>query len=304
MRFTGRLISIAEAIVDALILLGVELVVIGARPCPSRAGRCASCRPRVADELLSVRAPAALITARRGTREISPRYLSSINALPKALELPRLPPGTTIQSGTSQRSPSRTRIDDRFLPFEAERIDRVHQVDAQPVGDLPDALHGIVEVADDLDRQRPMIERLGELAVGDLARTDEDDRAKSEIGRRAVDGQGRRGVARAGTGDSPGRNHASMRERRGHAVVFEAAGGIHPLVLEPERAGIEADVLADLVGALEQGLTFADRDDLVGGRTAAARGTARRPKSQRVVALRPLRLEFCEPARDGQRSHS
>ena len=55
-----------------------------------------------------------------------------------------------------------------------------------------------------------------------------------------------------------------MRECRGHSVVFEAAGGIHALVLEPERAGIEADVAADLVGLLEQGLAFADGDDLVG----------------------------------------
>ena len=47
---------------------------------------------------------------------ISPRYLSSMKALPKALELPRLPPGTTIQSGTSQRSPSRTRYMIAFCP--------------------------------------------------------------------------------------------------------------------------------------------------------------------------------------------
>ena len=37
------------------------------------------------------------------------------------------------------------------------------------LGDLLDALHGVVEVAGDLDRQRAVIERLGELAVGDLA---------------------------------------------------------------------------------------------------------------------------------------
>ena len=152
-----------------------------------------------------------------------------------------------------------------FWPFEAKRIDRIHQIDAEPVGDLPDALHGIVEVADDLDRQRPVIERLRQLAVSDLSRADEDDRAEAEVGRRAVDGQGRRRVAGAGAGDPSSRNHASMGERRGHAVVFEAAGGIHALVLQPQGAGVEADVLADLVGALEQGLSFADGDDLLGG---------------------------------------
>jgi hypothetical protein len=61
-------------------------------------------------------APAALITASRGTRSINPISFSSENALPNALLFPRLPPGTTIQSGVSQRSASSTRNMIVFCP--------------------------------------------------------------------------------------------------------------------------------------------------------------------------------------------
>ena len=251
---------------------------------------------------LNVCAPVALMTARRGTREMSPRYCSSIKAFPKALELPRFPPGTTIQSGGSQRSPSRTRKMMAFWPSSRNGIDRVHQVDAEAVGDLPHALHRVVEVADDLDRQGPVVERLRQLAVSDFAGTDEDDRTEPEVRRRAVNGEGRGGVARAGTGDPPGRNHASMCERRGHSVVFEAAGGIHALVLEPESAGIEPDVAADLVGLLEQGLAFADGDDLAaGGERKQLPESPDAGEGERVVAVGPFRLEVSEPARHRQR---
>ena len=51
-----------------------------------------------------------------GKRVSNPSSASSTNALPKALTLPRLPPGTTIQSGVSQRSASRTRSMIAFCP--------------------------------------------------------------------------------------------------------------------------------------------------------------------------------------------
>ena len=60
-------------------------------------------------------------------------------------------------------------VHDRLLPFEAEGVDAVDEVDAELARDLLDALHGVVEVAGDLHRQRAVVERLGELAVGDLA---------------------------------------------------------------------------------------------------------------------------------------
>ena len=99
--------------------------------------------------------------------------------MPNALLLPRLPPGTTIQSGTSQLERFEHAEHDRLLAFEPERIDAVDEVDALLRADLLDALHGIVEVAGDLHRERAVVERLRELAVGDLARADEDDRPAS-----------------------------------------------------------------------------------------------------------------------------
>ena len=41
--------------------------------------------------------------------------------------------------------------------------------------------------------------------------------------------------------------------------------GFIPSYWSQSEPGFEADVAADLVGALEQGLALADRDDLVGG---------------------------------------
>ena len=81
-----------------------------------------------------------------------------MNAFPNALELPRFPPGTTIQSGTSHLSPSRIRKMIGLLPFKPERIDRIHQVDAQPVSDLTHSVHGVIKVADDLNRQCSVVE--------------------------------------------------------------------------------------------------------------------------------------------------
>jgi hypothetical protein len=47
-------------------------------------------------------APRACTAASRGIRSIQPAASASRSALPKALVLPRLPAGTTIQSGACQ----------------------------------------------------------------------------------------------------------------------------------------------------------------------------------------------------------
>ena len=86
-----------------------------------------------------------------------------MNALPKALTLPRLPPGTTIQSGDFPAQRLQHAEHDRLLAFEPERVDAVHQVDAELAGDLLDAVHGVVEVAGDLHRQGAVVEGLGSL---------------------------------------------------------------------------------------------------------------------------------------------
>src|SRR5256885_6141633 len=49
---------------------------------------------------------------------------------------------------------------DRLLPFQAEGVDAVDEVNAEALGDLLDALHGVVEVAGDLHRERAVVEPL------------------------------------------------------------------------------------------------------------------------------------------------
>ena len=146
-----------------------------------------------------------------------------------------------------------------------------------------------------------MIECLREFAVGDFSRADEDDGPKTEIRRRAVDGQCRGGIAGAGTGDPSRRNHSSMRECGCHAVVFKAARGIHALILQPQRAGIEAHIFTHFIGTLEEGLSFADGDDLVGW--CEGEKLTETPDSgevEGIEAIGPLRLEFREPTGDWQ----
>ena len=94
-------------------------------------------------------------------------------------------------------------VHDRLLAFEAERVDAVDQVDAELPADLLDAGHGVVEVAGDLHGQGPVVEGLGQLAVGDLAGADEDD-GPHQAGGGAVDGERGAGVAGAGAGGPSG----------------------------------------------------------------------------------------------------
>ena len=169
-------------------------------------------------------------------RSIRPSSCSSWNALPKALELPRFPPGTTIQSGTSQPQRFQHAEHDRLLPFQPEGIDAVDQVDAQLLADFLDAGHGVVEIAGDLHGQRAVVERLRELAVGDLARADED-HGLHQPRDRAVEGQRGAGVAGRGAGGARGADEPGVAEGGRHAVVLEAARGVHPLVLQEQAAG-------------------------------------------------------------------
>ena len=69
---------------------------------------CACTRWRVANPSRKLSAngaaPSACTAASRGTREIRPHSHASRSAFPKAAVFPRLPAGTTIQSGGSQPS--------------------------------------------------------------------------------------------------------------------------------------------------------------------------------------------------------
>ena len=91
---------------------GVELL----RDVGSRTGRRSSAVPRRVDSSLSVLAPVALMIASRGIFLIRPSSFSSMNALPKAEQLPRFPPGTMTQSGGSQSRASRMRYMIDFCP--------------------------------------------------------------------------------------------------------------------------------------------------------------------------------------------
>src|SRR5687768_3859380 len=77
--------------------------------------------------------------------------------------------------------------DDRLLTFDAPRIDRVDEVDAEAVGGVADEAHGRVEVTADRECGRAVRQSLGELATRDFACGHEDDRAQS--GLRSVGGQ-------------------------------------------------------------------------------------------------------------------
>ena len=191
---------------------------------------------------------------------------------------------------------------DRLLPFQPEGVDAVDQVDAQLLADFLNAGHGIVEVAGDLHRQRAVIEGLRELAVRDLARADEDDRLH-QPGDRAVEGQRGAGVAGRGAGGTLGAHQPGVTERGRHAVVLEAARGIHPFVLQVQAAGRKADVLGHAVGSAQQRLPFADSDALC-QRRKGSRSWNRHTPLKQCGSLR--RAHFCSNAakRTGHRSRS
>ena len=162
------------------------------------------------------------------------------------------------------------------------------------------ALHGVVKIAGDLHGQSAMIEGLGELAIGNLAAADKNDSTHEPRGR-AEDRQRGAGVAGAGAGSTASAGQTRMRKRRGHAVVFEAARRVHPLVLQEQLALIDADVTGHAVGALEDGLPFADGHDLV--RRGEGQQLAEAPdagEAERIGAVGPLGLEVAQRARRRQ----
>ena len=223
---------------------------------------------------------------------IRPSSTSSLNALPKALTLPRLPPGTTIQSGTCQARASRTRIHDRLLPFEPEGIDAVDQVDAELAGHLLHALHGVVEVAEDLHGQGAVVEGLGQLAVSDLARADEDD-GPHQAGGGADTGPARRWCCRWKR-RPPGRA-PTMRawvKAADMPLSLKLPDGLSPSYCRNRPPGFEADIARHGVGPLQQRLPFADGHDLV--RVGEGQQIAKTPdaaEAERIMPLGPAAFE-------------
>ena len=77
--------------------------------------------------------------------------------------------------------------------------------------------------------------------------------------------------------------------------------GFMPSYWSQQAGGIEADVAADLIGGLEEGLAFADGDDQFGG--SEGEEFAETPDAgevEGVGAVRPLGLELVEAAGDGE----
>ena len=209
-------------------------------------------------------APAALITASRGTRSIRPSSLQLDERLAEGAAIAQVAAGNHDPVGHLPAQRFQHPIHDRLLPFEAEGVDAVDEIDAELAGDLLHALHGVVEVAGDLHGQGAVVEGLGQLAVGNLAAADED-HGPHQTGRGAEDSERRAGVAGAGAGGAAGADHAGMGERGRHAVVLEAARGVQPFVLQEQLARLQADVRGHGVGALQDGLTLADGHHLSGG---------------------------------------
>ena len=130
---------------------------------------------------------------------------------------------------------------DRLLPFQPEGIDAVDQVDAQLLADLLDAGHGVVEVAGDLHRQRAVVERLRKLAVGDLARADEDHRLHQPRDG-AIEGQRGAGVAGRGAGGAVAPTSRAWLKAADMPLSLKLPEGFIPSYCKYSRPGAMPDV--------------------------------------------------------------
>ena len=180
---------------------------------------------------------------------------------------------------------------DRLLALQAERVDAVDQVDAQLARDLAYAEHRVVEIAGDLHRQRAIVERLRELPVADLTRTDKD-HGLHQPAHAAVQGERRAGVAGRSAGSAFGADHPRVGEGGRHAVVLEAARGVHPLVLQHQPGGVHADIVGHAGRGVQRRLPLADGDDLVvGSEWEQLTEAPHAGPLKRLVAARPLLLK-------------
>ena len=191
-------------------------------------------------------------------------------------------------------------IHDRLLTFEPERVDAVTQVDPPLPGDFADSFESIIEITQDLQRLRVVVEGLRKFAEGDLTAADKDDDTE-QLGRAGIDRQGGTGVAGGGTRSHFGSDHAGMCRRGSHPVVFKTAGRIQAFVLQEQPTRIHSDVFAHRGILLQDGLTFADRDVVfVRGKRQQL---AKPPDSaviERIASICPFGFEFPQGFRNGQ----
>ena len=143
-----------------------------------------------------------------------------------------------------------------LLALHAELIDGVDQRDRVGGGELAHQLQRHVEVAVERDHPRPVHERLGQLAGGDLAVGHDHRAAQAGTGR--VGGGAGGGVARGRAHDGLCALADGRRHRAGHPAVLEGAGWIQPLELAPH---LGADALGQVGGQDQRRAALAQRDD-------------------------------------------
>ena len=110
-------------------------------------------------------APSACTTARRGSRSMKPEFVHLAQPFAEGRNVAEIAAG--------QHDPIRHvpvalvhHLDhDRFLAFDAERIDRIEQIDAEPLRKHAHQRENLIEVRLHLERLRAVLERLREFAV-------------------------------------------------------------------------------------------------------------------------------------------
>ena len=155
----------------------------------------------------------------------------------------------------------------RLLPFDAQAVHRVGQVDAVVLGQLLDDAHTAVKIGVQRKDVRAVGDGLDELGGAHLVLRQKDDGRDAR--RRRVSRQRRAGVPGAGAGDGLDRvvgqrhhllNHA---DEDGHAQIFEAAGVAVAAQLDPQVG--QANLLAQSLGPEQVGVALKHADDVVVG---------------------------------------
>ena len=108
---------------------------------------------------------------------------------------------------------------DRFLPLQAVRVDRIHDVERKRLRHLLREPHPFIEVAADLDDERAMHHRLRELSERNLSLRDEHEARDSRPS--GIGSRGCRCVARRSANDGPGAAFNGLGDRHRHAAVLE-----------------------------------------------------------------------------------
>ena len=148
----------------------------------------------------------------------------------------------------------------RLLALDPVRVDRVDELDRMAVGERPDDLERLVEVAAQGDHPRTVHQRLGELADRDPP-LGHDHRA-AQPGAGGVGGRARRRVPGRGADHRLCARPLRPRHREGHPAVLEARGRVRALELQQHA---RADALGDHRRLHERRRALVQADDRIAG---------------------------------------